>query len=95
ETINDADIILDVRKPGEVESGMISDAQHICLSKLQSELHTLDKNKHYTIHCAGGYRSMMAASIMKQKGFNKISNVLGGMGKIKETGIQLVQPVTT
>ena len=88
------DNILDVRKPGEVESGMIENAQHICLSKLQSQLNTLDKNKHYFIHCAGGYRSMMAASIMKQKGFNDVTNVLGGMGKIKETGITLVQPVS-
>ncbi|MBA3972365.1 MAG: MBL fold metallo-hydrolase [Bacteroidetes bacterium] len=92
--LNAADTVLDVRKPGEVESGMIENAQHICLSQLQSELHKLDKNKHYTIHCAGGYRSMMAASLMKQKGFNKITNVLGGMGKIKETGIKLVQPAT-
>jgi hydroxyacylglutathione hydrolase len=89
-----SDNILDVRKPGEVESGVIENAQHICLSKLQSQLNTLDKNKHYFIHCAGGYRSMMAASIMKQKGFNDVTNVLGGMGKIKETGIALVQPVT-
>ena len=89
-----SDNILDVRKPGEVESGIIENAQHICLSRLQSQLNTLDKNKHYFIHCAGGYRSMMAASIMKQKGFNGVTNVLGGMGKIKETGIALVQPLT-
>jgi hydroxyacylglutathione hydrolase len=87
--------ILDVRKPGEMESGMITGAQHICLSRLQKELHVLDKSKHYFIHCAGGYRSMMAASILKQKGFDHVSNVLGGMGKIKETGIALVQPVST
>jgi glyoxylase-like metal-dependent hydrolase (beta-lactamase superfamily II)/rhodanese-related sulfurtransferase len=86
--------VLDVRKLGEVESGMIENAQHICLSKLQSELHTLDKNKEYVIYCAGGYRSMMAASIMKQKGFKKVLNVLGGMGKIKATGIKLVLPAT-
>ncbi len=84
--------VLDVRKPGEVEGGMIENANHICLSQLQSKLDTLDKNTHYTIHCAGGYRSMMAASIMKQKGFNKVTNVLGGMGKIKATGIKLVLP---
>ncbi|HEX8516399.1 MAG TPA: MBL fold metallo-hydrolase [Bacteroidia bacterium] len=86
--------ILDVRKPGEVENGMIEGAQHICLSRLKSELHTLDKNNHYYVHCAGGYRSMIAASIMKQKGFENVTNILGGMGKIKETGIKLVQPVT-
>lgn len=90
--LSSSDTILDVRKPGEVESGMVENAQNICLSQLQNELPNLDKNKHYTVHCAGGYRSMMAASIMKQKGFNKITNVLGGMGKIKATGIKLVLP---
>lgn len=90
--LNDNTNVLDVRKPGEVESGMIENANHICLSELQNKLDTLDKNRHYTIHCAGGYRSMMAASIMKQKGFNKVTNVLGGMGKIKATGIKLVLP---
>ncbi|MFL5764602.1 MAG: rhodanese-like domain-containing protein [Bacteroidia bacterium] len=88
------EVILDVRKPGEVESGILENAQHICLSNLQKELSSLDKNKHYTIHCAGGYRSMMAASIMKREGFSHITNVLGGMGKIKETGVKLVQPAT-
>ena len=90
--LNDNTNVLDVRKPGEVESGMIENVNHICLSELQSKLDTLDKSTHYTIHCAGGYRSMMAASIMKQKGFSKITNVLGGMEKIKATGIKLVLP---
>jgi rhodanese-related sulfurtransferase len=89
------DNVLDVRKLGEVESGMIENAMHICLSKLQAELHTLDKNKHYFVHCAGGYRSMIAASIMKQEGFTNLTNVLGGMSKINATGIKLVQPVFT
>jgi len=92
--INNSSHILDVRKKGEVETGMIENAQHICLSGFQNKVDELDKNQHYFIHCAGGYRSMMAASIMKQKGFNKITNVRGGMGKIKETGIKLVQPET-
>lgn len=87
--------ILDVRKLGEVESGIVENAQQMCLSKLQTELNSLDKNKHYFVHCAGGYRSMMAASILKQKGFTKITNVLGGMGKISATGIKLVQPALT
>ncbi|MCW3085711.1 MAG: putative protein yrkH [Bacteroidetes bacterium] len=85
--------VLDVRKPGEIEGGMVAGAQHICLSKLKKELHTLDQSQHYFVHCAGGYRSMMAASIMKRNGFEKVTNILGGMGKIKEAGIALVQPV--
>jgi hydroxyacylglutathione hydrolase len=88
-----SDTVLDVRKPGEVESGMIENAQHICLSDLQSRMDSLDKNANYLVHCAGGYRSMMAVSIMKRKGFRHLTNVLGGMGKIKETGIKLVHPV--
>ncbi|MCE3279261.1 MAG: fold metallo-hydrolase [Bacteroidetes bacterium] len=87
--------VLDVRKPGEVESGMVEGANHICLSGLQKELNALDKNKQYYIHCAGGYRSMMAASILKKKGFDNVINVLGGMGKIKETGLKLVQPISS
>jgi glyoxylase-like metal-dependent hydrolase (beta-lactamase superfamily II)/rhodanese-related sulfurtransferase len=90
--LKNEDNIIDVRKKGEVEGGMIENAQHICLSGFQNELHTLDKNKHYYIHCAGGYRSMMAASIMKQRGYNNITNVKGGMAKIKETGIKIVMP---
>ncbi len=90
--LNPSTNVLDVRKPGEVESGMIENANHICLSQLQNELHSLDKNKEYVIHCAGGYRSMMAASIMKREGFEHLTNVYGGMGKIKATGIKLVVP---
>lgn len=90
--IDNSSHILDVRKKGEVETGMIENAQHICLSGFQNKVDELDKNKHYFVHCAGGYRSMMAASIMKQKGFTNVTNVRGGMSKIKETGIKLVQP---
>ena len=92
--LNETDIVLDVRKPSEVESGMVKNAQNICLSNLQDQLKMLDKNKHYFIHCAGGYRSMMATSIMKQKGFKKLTNVRGGMKEIKETFIQLISPIS-
>ena len=91
--IKNLDTILDVRKPGEIESGMIENAQHICLSDLQNHFSSFDKNANYAVHCAGGYRSMMAVSLMKRHGFKHLTNVLGGMGKIKETGIKLIQPV--
>lgn len=90
---NDSNV-LDVRKAGEVEGGMIEQAKHICLSKLMTEMDSLNKDEHYYVHCAGGYRSMMAVSILKKQGFLKLTNVLGGMGKIKETGIKLVQPAS-
>lgn len=93
-TIKGDDLILDVRKAGEVEGGMLEQAQHVCLSRLMDQMDTLKKDEHYYVHCAGGYRSMMAVSLMKKYGFKNLTNVLGGMGKIKETGIKLVQPHT-
>lgn len=88
------DNVLDVRNPGEWNNGVIEHAKLIALGNLEKELPMLDKNQHYFIHCAGGYRSMMAASIMKKNGFKNVTNVRGGMAKIKETGVSLVQPVT-
>ena len=44
----------------------------------------LDKNKTYYTHCAGGYRSVIALSILKAKGFDKLINIEGGFNKIKE-----------
>lgn len=84
--------VIDVRNPGEWNAGVLEGASLVTLGKLESHLPDLDKTKHYFIHCAGGYRSMMAASIMKKHGFNKVTNVRGGMGKIKESGVKIVNP---
>ena len=89
-----ADNIIDVRNPGEWNSGVIENASLISLADLEKEMNTLDKNAHYYIHCAGGYRSMMAASLLKKNGFNNITNVKGGIAKIKEAGVPTVTPVT-
>jgi len=90
-----ADNIVDVRNPGEWNNGVIENAKLIALGDLEKELSMLDINEHYFIHCAGGYRSMMAASILKKNGFKNITNVRGGMAKIKEAGVALVQPIIT
>ncbi len=93
-TVKPTDNIIDVRNVGEWSSGVIAGAKLIALGTLEKELPMLDKNNHYYVHCAGGYRSMMASSIMKKHGFNKITNVRGGINKLKEAGINLVQPET-
>jgi glyoxylase-like metal-dependent hydrolase (beta-lactamase superfamily II)/rhodanese-related sulfurtransferase len=85
--------VIDVRNPGEWGNGVIENATLLALGDFENNLSQFNKSSHYFIHCAGGYRSMMAASIMKKHGFKNVTNVLGGMGKIKETGIKLVQPV--
>ena len=85
-------VVLDVRKPGEYESGHVKGALHIPLANLNEQASTLDPEKTYLIHCAGGYRSMVAAAMLKQKGLHKVQNVYGGYGKIKHTAIPLEQP---
>jgi hydroxyacylglutathione hydrolase len=94
-TIQEQDNIIDVRNPGEWTGGVIEGAQLIALAELEKKLNELDKNKHYYVHCAGGYRSMMASSILKKNGFTNIINVRGGINKLKEAGLKLVQPIAT
>jgi hydroxyacylglutathione hydrolase len=85
--------VLDVRKKGEREAGIIDGAIQICLSDLLSKIDGLEKSTHYYVHCAGGYRSMMAASLLKKYGFNSVTNVYKGMAGIKATGgVELVIP---
>lgn len=76
--------ILDVRKPGEFNDLHVEQATHLSLDGITQSYTSLDPEKEYLIHCAGGYRSMIAASFLKAKGFKNVKNVLGGFGKIKE-----------
>jgi hydroxyacylglutathione hydrolase len=92
EKLNDNINIIDVRKKGERESGVLEGAELICLSELENKLDTLKKDAKYYVHCAGGYRSMMAVSIMLKHGFKNLVNVHGGMSKINTTGVKLVIP---
>ena len=50
-------------------------------------MNTIDKNQTYYIHCAGGYRSVIAASILKARGFNNLIDIAGGFGAIKNTAL--------
>lgn len=88
----DMHTIIDVRNPSEWHAGVLEGAELIPLSKLEEQIAHLDRNQKFLIHCAGGYRSMMAASIMKKHGFEHVKNVRGGINKIKESGFMLVIP---
>ena len=89
EAINAGHEILDVRKPGEFEMAHIKGAEFTPLAGMPENLKGLDKQKTFIVHCAGGYRSMIAASIMKREGFAHTINVYGGFGAIKSTGIAI------
>jgi hydroxyacylglutathione hydrolase len=81
--------ILDVRKSGEYQGNHVAGATLFSLDHLLKNINDLDKSNPYVIHCAGGYRSMIAASILRAHGFKNLTNVYGGFSKIQETGIPL------
>lgn len=79
--------ILDVRKDGEYTASHLEEAQHFALDFINNNMNQVHKNKTYHIHCAGGYRSVIAASILKAKGYNNIVDIAGGFGAIKKTDL--------
>jgi hydroxyacylglutathione hydrolase len=86
--------IIDVRKPSEFEQGHVEGAEFLTLANIQNNLDTIDKEKDQYIYCAGGYRSVIACSILKANGYHKINNVYGGYGAIKlDERVKLSLPV--
>jgi hydroxyacylglutathione hydrolase len=81
--------ILDVRKDGEFKSSHIKNVQHFSLDLINKQLHDISPNNTYYIHCAGGYRSVIAASILKANGFKNIVDIAGGFNALKETDMPL------
>jgi hydroxyacylglutathione hydrolase len=76
---------LDVRKPGEYSAKHLHHVESKPLDFIVDWQDTLDASKTYHIHCAGGYRSMIAASILKAKGYKNLIDVAGGFASIVKT----------
>lgn len=72
--------IVDVRNPGEAAAGMIPGAVNIPVGQLPDRCDELDVRKPTVVYCAGGYRSSVAASLLRQRGFGDVSDLLGGYG---------------
>ena len=70
--------VVDVRNPGEAAAGMIPGAVGIPVGQLPDRLAELDPAKPTVVYCAGGYRSSVAASLLRQRGFGDVSDILGG-----------------
>lgn len=79
--------VLDVRKPTEYQAEHIEGAENVPLDYISENMDQLDKDKPYHIHCAGGYRSMIATSILKARGYHQVVDVAGGFKAISETDI--------
>ncbi len=79
--------IIDVRKPTEYLSHHLSDAQNYPLDFINSNMDKLDRDETYHIHCAGGYRSMIFASILKARGFDHVIDIQSGWKAIEPTNL--------
>jgi rhodanese-related sulfurtransferase len=80
-------LVVDVRKDAEFKSGHVQGAVNTPLDFLNEHLTEIPKEGEAYVHCAGGYRSMIAASILKARGWENIINVDGGFKAIADTGV--------
>ncbi len=77
--------VLDIRRESEFAAEHLVHAVNKPLAYLNSWIHELDPNTHFFLHCAGGYRSMMAAGILQARGFRNFTEVAGGFSAISKT----------
>ncbi|MEN1785577.1 MAG: rhodanese-like domain-containing protein, partial [Bacteroidota bacterium] len=82
--------VFDVRKPSEFSAAHLAEAHSTPLDFLNDYLAEFPSEDNFYIHCAGGYRSMIAASILKSRGIHNLIDVKGGFGAMEKAGI----PVT-
>jgi len=82
--------VLDVRKPGEWSVSHLKEAQFMPLAGMPKNTLLLSKEEPHIVHCGGGYRSMIAISVMKQQGFKNLINVYGGFGAMVNAGMEMV-----
>jgi glyoxylase-like metal-dependent hydrolase (beta-lactamase superfamily II)/rhodanese-related sulfurtransferase len=85
ETLN----VFDVRKDSEYTAEHIENAKNASLEFINDYLSEIPKDTPFYVHCAGGYRSVIAASILKSRGYHNLIDVAGGMKAIREAGITL------
>ena len=83
----DDPIIIDVRRKSEFDSEHVVNAVNIPLNELNQHLSEIPKENQFIMHCAGGYRSMIAASILKSRGYHNFKDVEGGMTELLKTDI--------
>ncbi|MFD2573317.1 rhodanese-like domain-containing protein [Spirosoma soli] len=83
--------VVDVRKPGEFAAEHVQGAENLPLDNLNDHMAEVPRNEPVYVHCAGGYRSMVANSILKARGFDNVINVEGGIAAIKKTAVPVSQ----
>lgn len=84
-SFNEESKVIDVRKISEYAAEHVNDAYNKPLDFINEWIGTLDPQKHFFLHCAGGYRSMIAASILQARGYRNFTEIEGGFNGIKQT----------
>ena len=79
-------VVIDVRQPTEFADGHLAEATNIPLNDMNdpASMANLEDTQNLYVHCAGGYRSVIASSLLKRQGFHNLRNIAGGWAKIKE-----------
>lgn len=80
-------MVIDVRKESEYEAEHVEDAYSKPLAYINEWTKDIDPEQHFFMHCAGGYRSMIAASILQARGYRNFTEVDGGFGAISKTQV--------
>lgn len=93
ERIKENALVFDVRKPGEYASEHIKVAKSTPLDFLNDFISEFPTDQPFYVHCAGGYRSVIAASILKSRGFHNVIDVAEGYTSIKKTNIERTNKV--
>lgn len=79
--------VLDVRKPTEFLSQHLEMAKNVPLDYINNNMNKLNREQPYYLHCQGGYRSMIMASILKSRGFEQVIDIQGGWGALEKTDL--------
>jgi hydroxyacylglutathione hydrolase len=83
----DPPLVVDVRSPPELEGGRIADAINMPLSKLPQDLDTLPQDRPLVVYCGSGYRSAIAASLLRRHGRRDVSDLVGGLAAWESTAL--------
>lgn len=86
--VTDSTELLDVRKESEYAAEHLLSASNFPLDTINQEMNKLNPAQQFFLHCAGGYRSLIAASILRARGFQHLVNVQGGFAALKETTLK-------
>ena len=85
-------VTIDVRNVGEVELGTVPGSRNVPVAQLYSRMGELDRSAPTVVFCAGGYRSMIASSLLRANGFTDVSDVIGGYGAWADANLPATLP---